>query len=369
MQSEMLIIQAKKRPLAGVTFPGPHQTYQQPCISIHCRQLGELHRDEIRVKMLYAGVCGSDVHLLETNSETGYIRSSVPCDIPPEGRVIGHEGVGKVLEVGTNIRHLAPGNFVTFESIGVCHYCDMCRKGRFNQCRHATLLGMQKDGLFATVADVTAMSAHDVTPLIRQEQDIVAFACVEPAAVAYLACENTQISGGDVVVIFGAGPIGVYCAMLAKVIFGAAEVHVVEPGKFRREFAKGWADQVYSVSEFFDQPPNQIDVVIEASGVLSNVNQVFRQVNANGRIVLLARSGEPLVLEATDHMITNAISIIGSRGHLCGAFNKILALYKQGRIPLDSIVTSVVNGTTELQSLLQSPEKITTQNCKVIVKF
>jgi len=229
---------------------------------------------------------------------------------------------------------------------------------------------MQKDGLFATVADIPAMAAHDVTSLIQCEKDIRAFACVEPAGVAYVACENTQITGGDVVAIFGAGPIGVYCAMLAKIVFGAAEVHVIEPGAFRREFVKRWADKVYDVAEFFNQPPpTAIDVVIEASGALCNVNRIFRQVNAHGRVVLLARSGEPLVLDATDHMITNAISIIGSRGHLCGAFGNILALYKQGRIPLDVIVTSIVNGVTELQSLLQSTEKIATQNCKVLVKF
>lgn len=251
IQSKGLIVQAEKKPLGGVLSPGPHQLYQQPRLSIQSRRLDPLHRDEIRVKMLYAGICGSDVHLLETNPATGYIRSSAPTEIPPEGRLIGHEGVGQVLEVGTNIRHLAPGSYVTFESIIVCHYCDMCRKGHFNQCRHATLLGLQKDGLFATVADVPAMLAHDVTHLIEQEQDMMAAACVEPAGVAYLACENTQIAGGEVVVVFGAGPIGVYCAMLAKTVFGAAEVHLVEPGAFRREFARQWADKVYAVDEFF----------------------------------------------------------------------------------------------------------------------
>ena len=152
MQRETVVVQVDKDPMAGVPFPGPHQLYRHPRLSIQSRQLGELHPDEIRVKMLYAGVCGTDVHLLETNPETGYIRSSVPAEIPPEGRVIGHEGVGQVLEVGANIRHIEPRSYVAFESIIVCHYCDMCRKGRFNQCRQAKLLGMEKDGLFATVA-------------------------------------------------------------------------------------------------------------------------------------------------------------------------------------------------------------------------
>jgi len=112
---------------------------------------------------------------------------------------------------------------------------------------------------------------------------------------------------------------------------------VVEPLPFRRNVAQRWADEVYDIAAFFKQPPKQIDVVIEASGSLSNVKQIFRQVNAAGRIVLLARSREPLVLDTVDHMITNAISMIGSRGHLCGAFDKILMLYRQGRIPLGDL--------------------------------
>jgi len=369
MQRETIVVQADKEPMAGVAFPGPHQLYRHPRVAIQSRQLGELHSNNIRVKMLYAGVCGTDVHLVETNPETGYIRSSAASEIPPEGRVIGHEGVGQVLEVGTNVQHVKPGNYVTFESIIVCHYCNRCRKGHFNQCRKAKLLGMEQDGLFATIADVPAMLSHDVTKLVKTEQDIRALACVEPAGVAYVACQNTRISGGDVVVIFGAGPIGIYCAMLAKTVFGASEVHIIEPVSLRREFAQSWADAVYDVEEFFANPPITIDVVIEASGVLGNVDRIFRRINGNGRVVLLARSGKPLVLDATDHMITNAISIIGSRGHLCGAFIDILNLYKQGRIPLDSIITNVVHGLTELQSLLQSPEKIITENCKILVEL
>jgi threonine dehydrogenase-like Zn-dependent dehydrogenase len=99
---------------------------------------------------------------------------------------------------------------------------------------------------------------------------------------------------------------------------------------------------------------------------LDNINNIFRCLNANGRIAFLARSGEPLVLDAIDHMITNAVSLVGSRGHLGGAFGKILSLYNSGRIPLDEIVTEVVSGTEGVCDLLTSPEKILLRNCKVL---
>ena len=277
--------------------------------------------------------------------------------------------MGVVAEVGSHVHHIRPGDCVTFESIIVCHHCDACRSGRFNQCRHARLLGLEKDGLFGTVVDVPSMLTHDVTVLAGSDKGLRAAACVEPAGVAYVACRNTQVGAGDVVVVFGAGPIGLFCAILSKVVFGASRVYVVEPVEVRRIFARKWCDAVYDINVFFDDGPCSVDVVIEASGHMDNVGRVFRHVNANGRIALLGRSGTPLVLDAVDHMITNAVSLVGSRGHLGGAFAKILSLCESGRISLDEIVTDVVEGPEDLCRLLRSPKRILEENCKVLVRL
>ncbi|MCI5145701.1 MAG: alcohol dehydrogenase [Candidatus Electrothrix sp. AR3] len=369
MESEIIVVHAERSPMEGIADPGPHQIFKNPSVSLEKRLLGALLSDDIRVEILYAGICGTDAHLIAKDPHTDYIRSSAPADIPQQGRVIGHEGVGRILEIGANVRHLQVGAIVVFESIIVCHYCDVCRKGNFNQCHHAKLLGLEKDGIFATIADIPAMVSHDISALIESDKDLRAAACIEPAGVAYVACQNTAIRGGDSVVIFGAGPIGLFAAMLSKTIFGASAVHIVEPLEFRRNFAQKWCDHVYTVEEFFAQPPQGVDVVIEASGVLENVNLIFRRMNANGRIALLARSGVPLILDAVDHMITNAITLIGSRGHLGGAFSDILRLHKEGRIALDEIVTTVLDSPAELIALLNTPEKLFVENCKVLVRF
>jgi D-xylulose reductase len=369
MKTNVVVLHTDYEPMDGVVNPGPHQTYRNPRTSLETRKLGNLHPDEIRVHMIYGGLCGTDLHLVEKDPDTGYIRSSAPAQIPPEGRIIGHEGVGRVLAIGDNVKHLKPGALVTFESIIICHYCDICRKGNLNQCRHAKLLGLEKDGIFGTVVDVPGMLAHDVSAFVKNDKDFKAAACIEPAAVAYVACQNTRIKGGDVVVIFGAGPIGLFSAMLSKMVFGASVVHVVEPVEFRRQFAAKWCDHTYDVNEFFQNNASDVDVVIEASGALDNINKIFRHVNANGRIALLARSGAPLILDSMDHMITNAISIIGSRGHLCGAFIDILSLYQKGRIPLDALVTDVIGSLEDLMQLLSSTEKIINENCKILVQM
>jgi len=369
MESKVLVIYADSQPVKGAVKPGPHQIYRNPRISIETRHLGDLHPDDIRIEMIYAGICGTDLHLVETNPDTGYVLCSAPVEIPESGRVMGHEGVGKVIATGTHVRNVRPGAHVAFESIIVCHHCKECRSGKFNQCRHARLLGLERDGLFGTIIDVPSLLAHDVTEYALNDNGLKGMACLEPAGVAFVACQNGQVSPGDVVVIFGAGPIGLFSAMIAKNILGALEVHVVEPVKFRRELARKWCDQAYDVGDFFDNCPRSVDVVIEASGHLDNIGRMFRCVSANGRVVLLARSGGSLTINDVDHMITNAVTLIGSRGHLGGAFATILSLCKSGRIPLDELVTDIVSGPEGLIDILKSPEKIIQENCKVLVRF
>ncbi len=367
MESKVLLIEADKEPMSGIKNPTPNQIYKNVRVLVKERNLELLHADEIRVEMKYVGICGTDIHLTTNNLETGYICSTAPLTVPQEGRIIGHEGVGKILKVGSNIKHLKAGMYVTLESIITCNKCDVCRRGDFNQCRNAILLGLETDGLLGTVVDVPAQIAHDVTEFINNDEDLMAAACIEPAGVAYVACENAQIKAGDRVVIFGAGPIGILVAALSKSVFGASEVHVIEPIEYRRNFVKQWADKVYSNEEILRENHQNFDVVIEASGVLENVEKIFRKIDANGRVVTLARSGLPFTIRDIDHMITNQITIIGSRGHLCGAFNKILRLQKARRINLSNIITKIVEDLDEIKDLLENNESLVKENCKVMV--
>jgi threonine dehydrogenase-like Zn-dependent dehydrogenase len=320
--------------------------------------------------MVYAGLCGSDVRAATADPETGYVVGSTPLAVGPEGRVLGHEGVGRVVEAGSGVTHLRPGTLVTFESILRCHRCDPCRRGDFNQCERAVLLGMERDGLFATVADVPALLAHDVTDLARSEAGLRASACVEPASCAFVACSSCRVGAGDRVVVFGAGPIGLFGAMLCRTAFGAASVHVVEPVPFRRDLAARFADEVHDVEEFFARPPpGPIDVVVEASGDLGNVDRALPLLGPNARVALLARSGRPLSISRVDHLITNNVTVFGSRGHLCGAFSAVLRLVRAGRLPLEEAVTAVVDGLDGLCETLADPSLVAERNGKVLARL
>jgi threonine dehydrogenase-like Zn-dependent dehydrogenase len=347
-----------------------NRRYRFPHVSPASRPLSpQIRDDHLRVEMLYAGVCGTDLHLVGADPQSGYVLTSSPTSIPPGGRVIGHEGVGRIVDTGAAAGNPGKGAIVAFASILACLHCDICRRGDFNQCRHSRLLGAEIDGIFGTVVDVPAALAHDVSDMVRSEDDLRAAACIEPAGVALLACEAAHVRPGDRVVVFGGGPIGAYCAMLCKRAFGAAEVDLVEPIAFRRDLARKWCDQVFDVEEYFAGRERPADVVFECSGEPGNVERVFEWIAPNGRVILLGRSGKALSIAATDHMITNAISVAGCRGHLGGALGKVIALYRAGLLPLHEIVTGEVNSLEELATALAEPHKVAEQHCKLLIRF
>ena len=338
--------------------------------AIESRELGAVPAGHVRVEMHQVGVCGTDLHAVQADPDTGYILGSAPLEIGPEGRVLGHEGVGRVQAVGAGVGGIRRGDWVAFESLETCQRCAACRRGQFNQCENAVLIGMQRDGVFAEVVDLPARLAHDVSDLAADEAGRRAAACLEPAACSFVALTLARLAPGENVLIFGAGPIGLFAAMLARLAFGAARVEIVEPLPFRRDFARRWADRVCDVDEFFcERSWRPTDVLLETSGRLENVDRALARVGANGRIALLARCGAPLELRRVDHLITNNLSIVGSRGHLGGAVGRILQLYRDARLPLHEAVTEVASGLDGLLSALSEPAALAGKHCKLLARL
>ena len=361
---------AECKPMAGVECPGPHQVYRRPRLTVEERPLGSVPAGHVRVEMELVGICGTDLHAVQCDPATGYILGSTPLEIGPEGRVLGHEGIGRVREVGAGVAGICCGDWVVFESLGTCKRCEPCRKGRFNQCVSAVLVGMQRDGLFAEVVDLPVQLVHDVSDLVASDSGRRAAACIEPAACSLVALCLSRLKPAEDILIFGAGPIGLFAAMLSRLAFGAASVQVVEPLRFRREFARRWADRVYDVEEFFAEPVwRRTDVLIEASGQLENVDRALLRLGPNGRVVLLGRSGRPLTLQRVDHVITNNLAIIGSRGHLGGAVGDLLGLYRDKRLPLHEAVTGVVRGLGGLKVALEEAAALAAEHCKVLAQL
>ncbi len=342
--------------------------YREPVLAIEPRHLQPLSAGSVRLQVLRVGICGTDIHMTQPDPQ-GFVRCSAPALIPGQGRVLGHEGIGRVIDVGSEVSSLRVGDVVAPESVLSCGTCRSCRSGQFNQCCKARLLGLEKDGLFASIADVPARSVVAISRLAGSERGLQMATCLEPAGVALLTGMKTRMSPGDKVLVIGAGPIGLLCAMLARCVFGASSVSIVEPSPYRREFAAPWSDQRSDSPETLEIPSGGWDIVIEASGFLDNIDRIFRGIAPGGRVALLGRSGRPLTIEAIDHMITNAISIMGVRGHLGGVFERLIDLCLSGLLPLDAIISSTLEGLDRLRTVLESQACISSADCKIVVKL
>jgi threonine dehydrogenase-like Zn-dependent dehydrogenase len=364
-----VVLRATDEPMAGLAAPAPNQRYRHPRLELEERPLGALDPLHVRVEMLYAGICGTDLHLVQQDPGAGYVRTSAPALIPASGRIIGHEGVGRIVEAGSAVRDVRAGDIVAFASIDACLQCETCRSGLPNQCPRAKLVGMEMDGLFTTIADVPATLAHDVSAIASDDDGLRAAACLEPAGCALLACESAPVRPGDRVLVFGGGPIGLFSAIAARQVFGASRVVLAEPLEARRRLAAPWCDAAVDPAQVEACIDDGIDVVIECSASLGVVSRIFRRIAPGGRVVLLGRSGEPLVLDAIDHMITNAISIRGSRGHLGGALPRAIALHREGRLPMSAPITGVLDSLDALVHVLRHPDELPHQHCKLLARM
>ena len=173
MINRSLVVYAEDAPMADRAIDGPHCRYKYPRVEVEDRPLAVLAAGMIRLQMRYAGICWTDLHLLET-SKNGYVRCSSPFEVGAAGRVIGHEGVGVVCELGAGVEGIQLGDVVSVESIITCMSCEKCRQGAFNQCLRSSLLGMESDGLFAEYADVPVTIAHNVSDLACSEDGLTA---------------------------------------------------------------------------------------------------------------------------------------------------------------------------------------------------
>ncbi|MDR7427411.1 MAG: scyllo-inosose 3-dehydrogenase [Armatimonadota bacterium] len=310
---------------------------------------------EVLIRPRACGVCGSDVHFVETD-EQGYMLYPGLTRFPV---VIGHEFSGEVVEVGREVRDLAPGDMVTCEEMIWCGECIPCRNGYPNQCLRLEEIGFTIHGAQAEYIAVGAKYCWKINALAEAYGDVErayeAGALTEPTAVAYNGM-FTRAGGfrpGGYVVVFGTGPIGFAAIALARAA-GAGRIIAFEVSPLRRELAQRvGADAVFDPAALRQQDtrPREVireltqgegaDMQVEAAGAMSQtVPEMEESLAVGGKIVIIGRAAEraPLYLE---HFQTHAAQIFGAQGHSgYGNFPNVIRLVAARRVDLTPIITS-----------------------------
>src|SRR5690242_2585104 len=179
-------------------------------------------------------ICGTDLHIL---------KGDVPA--VTDGRILGHEAVGTVVEVGAGVRRLRPGDRVLVSCISACGTCRFCREGHYGQCLSGggwilghTINGTQADYVRVPFADNSAY----LVPAGAPDEEILMLADILPTSYE-VGVLNGSVRPGDVVAIVGAGPIGLSAITGAR-LFSPAHIVAVDLADTRLEAAKAFGADV-----------------------------------------------------------------------------------------------------------------------------
>ncbi|MFB7313334.1 zinc-dependent alcohol dehydrogenase family protein [Streptomyces sp. NPDC056192] len=279
-------------------------------------------------------ICGTDLHILKG-------------DLPEvtTGRVLGHEAVGEVVEVGDDVRTVRPGDRVLVSCISSCGRCSFCRERRYGQCRDGGgwALGHLIDGTQAEYVRVpyTDLSVYPL-PAAVDDKDGVLLSDILPTAYE-VGVLNGGVRPGDTVVIVGAGPIGLAAIATAR-LFSPGRIIVVDLAQSRLEAARALgADAVVNAGEDPQQLVEDLteglgaDVAIEAVGVPDSFELCTRVVRPGGRVANVGVHGKPADLHLEDLWIKDVTITTG----LVDTYSTpvLLRMLTAGRLSTGSLVT------------------------------
>jgi alcohol dehydrogenase len=286
------------------------------------------------VRITTTTICGTDLHIL---------KGDVPTCTP--GRVLGHEGVGVVEDVGSAVRTVRKGNKVLISCITSCGTCDRCRKAMYSHCRHGGwILGHTIDG---TQADYVRVPYADtslyVVPAGADEEALVMLSDILPTGFE-CGVLNGQVKPGDTVAIVGAGPIGL-AALLTAQFYSPAEIVMVDLDQNRLEVARGiGATKVvnssggHAVRDVLALTGGEgVDVAIEAVGIPATFDVCQSIVAPGGRIANVGVHGKPvqLALERLwSHNVTVTTRLVDT-----AATPMLLKVVQSGRLQPQKLVT------------------------------
>ena len=290
-------------------------------------------RDAI-VRVTLASICTSDLHIK---------RGSVPRAVP--GITVGHEMVGIVEAVGSEVRKVRPGDRVTVNVETYCGQCFFCQHGYVNNCQDphgGWALGCRIDGGQAEYVRVPyADQGLDLIP--EQVSDGQALFVGDILATGYWAARISEITSGDTVLIIGAGPTGV-CALLSVMLWQPQTIIVCEQDAGRRQFIREHYPQVLVTS------PEQAlaftrehsahggaDVVLEVAGSDDSFTLAWQCARPNALVTVVALYDQPQLLPLPQMYGKNlTFKTGGVDGCDCAA---ILQLIAEGKLDTTPLIT------------------------------
>lgn len=263
----------------------------------------DLKPEEVLIRVKYAGICGSDLHIFKGENPF----ATYPI-------VFGHEFTGEIAALGENVTNLALGDHVVGEPIEYCGECYACRNGHPNVCENLQVYGVHVDGGCQEYIKMSAKRTHVINKDVPWECAVL----VEPLTIGFQAVWRGDVRPGDVVLVMGSGTIGL-CALMAAKKKGAT---VITTDLFdeKLEYARKMGADYTINSRTMDTAAEVsritngmgANVVIDCVGSKSSLPEAIGIASAAGRVVELGLSN---IVSEIQHVALGKreISLMGSR--------------------------------------------------------
>lgn len=302
--------------------------------------------DEIRMKVAYTGICGTDLHIYH-----GVMDKRVG-----ESAIIGHECSGVVDEVGSNVKDFKAGDKVVVRPLDPCGECPACKKGLSHICYNLNFIGVDSPGCMQSYWTLRS----DIFHKIPDDMDLKYGALIEPLSVACHDVSRSGIGEGDKAVVIGGGPIGVLVALAAK--NAGSDVVISEINDFRRKFAEDMGiktvnplehDLVTYVNEWTDGWG--ADASFEVSGSQPGFKAMTEVLKVRGKAILVAIYGARMPELNTTPLFLREVEVYGARVYEAKDYELAIELAASGKYPLDKMISKVAP-LDQIQSVFDSME-------------
>jgi threonine 3-dehydrogenase len=263
--------------------------------------------NDVRIKVKRTAICGTDVHIYNWDS---WAQKTIPVPM-----VVGHEFVGEIVEVGSNVNDFRPGQIVSGEGHVVCGRCRNCLAGRRHLCAHTSGVGVNRPGAFAEYVSLPMSNVWEHKPGI----DLDVASIFDPLGNAVHTALQFDLLGEDVL-ITGAGPIG---AMAAAVCRHAGARHVVvtdlNPGRLELAKRLGATRTVDVRHEALPDVQRELgltegfDVGLEMSGSPAAFRDMLANMCHGGKVSMLGIPTEEIAID-WNTVIFNMLTLKGIYG-------------------------------------------------------
>ena len=293
--------------------------------------------DEVLLKVRRVAICGTDLHLYKWDR---WAQEKVH---PP--LIFGHEFVGEVIGLGSQVRGRKIGDLVAVETHVACGHCKLCRRNLGHVCQNMEIVGIDRPGAYAEKVAIPAVNAWPIPRGMPLEQA----AALEPLGNAVHCVLAGEIAGCRVAVT-GCGPIGLFAICVARAC-GAGPILATDVNDYRLELARACGadrtvqvkreDWVEAVQEMTDG--EGVDVVCEMSGQPKVVVESLRALRNAGRLSLLGLSSQDLTFDFSKLLIFKGITMQGILGRrMYETWHQMTALLESGRLDISKAITHVM---------------------------